>query len=258
VQRPRERPLAIALGIWLACRGVLAPVAMGMAALGALGAVGYCLFARRADVTHVPTRATVAIAWSAGVMLAFGSCLRAIVRDWEDGIVALARVRGVRSSRYMRGRIAGVVVVLAVTLGSASLATGLAATAVAKAPLATARDGLAAILYALVFAATLGPVAVAALGARSRVRGYLRFFAVLVLPELIAPWTAEALPSGWQELTSIPAALFAVLRGVEAPSLPAELEMARAIAGLAAIVAISAALVQARTPRVSRAPGDAA
>ena len=92
---PRERPLALALGIWLACRGALASVAIGLAGLGALVAVGYCLLARHADVTHLPAKATLVIAWSAGVMLAFGSSLRAVARDWEEGIVALARVRGV-------------------------------------------------------------------------------------------------------------------------------------------------------------------
>jgi hypothetical protein len=255
VHLPRERPLALALGIWLACRGALASVAIGLAGLGALVAVGYCLLARHADVTHLPAKATLVIAWSAGVMLAFGSSLRAVARDWEEGIVALARVRGVRASRYMRGRLAGVVVVLALTVGGASLVASFAATAVAKAPLATARDGLAALVYALAFAATVGPVAVAALGTRSRVRGYLRFFAVLVLPELLARWTAAALPAGWQELTSIPAALAALLTGVDETSAAAALKMARAAVGLAAVAAIAVVLVQARTPRVSRA-GD--
>jgi hypothetical protein len=257
VYRPRERPLALALGIWLACRGALASVAIVLAALIALAAFAYCLIARHADLTHLPTRATLAIAWSAGVMLAFGSSLRAVARDWEEGIVALARVRGVRASRYMRGRVAGVVVVLALTVGGASLLASFAATAMTKAPLATARDSVAALVYALAFAATVGPVAVAALGARSRVRGYLRFLAVLVLPELLAPWTEAALPAGWQELTSIPAALDALLTGIEATSWANALKMVRAGAGLAAVVAISVALVQARTPRVSRASGDA-
>jgi hypothetical protein len=78
-----------------------------------------------------------------------------------------------------------------------------------------------------------------------------------VLPELLAPWTEAALPAGWQELTSIPAALDALLTGIEATSWANALKMVRAGAGLAAVVAISVALVQARTPRVSRASGDA-
>jgi hypothetical protein len=258
VHRPRERPLALALGIWLAYRGALAAVAIALAALGTLAAIAYCLLARHADLTHFPTRATLAIAWSAGVMLAFGSSLRAVARDWEEGIVALARVRGVRAGRYMRGRVAGVVVVLATTVGGASLLASFAATAMTKEPLATARDGAAALAYALAFAATVGPVAVAALGAPSRIRGYLRFVAVLVLPELLSPWTAAALPAGWQELTSIPAALAALLTGIEATSWATALKMVRAGVGLAAVVAVSVALVQARTPRVSRATEDAA
>jgi hypothetical protein len=250
----RERPRALALGIWLACRGGLVAVSLGIAGVGALVALAYPVFGKHPAVTHLPTTATLAITWSAGVMLAFACSLRALVRDWEDGVVALSRARGVRASAYVRGRIGGVVVVLAATLGGASIVSSLAATAATHEPLATARDSLAALVYALAFAATLGPVALAALGARSRAKGYLCFFAVLVLPELLAPWTAAALPPGWHELTSIPAALGAVMAGVESPSLASGVPMLRALVGLGAVIALGVVLVQTRTPRVSRSP----
>jgi hypothetical protein len=100
-------------------------------------------------------------------------------------------------------------------------------------------------VYALAFAATLGPIAVAALGARSRAGGYLTLVAVLVLPELLARWTSEVLPRGWHELTSVPAALAAVRAGVAAPVERAE-SLARALAGLVAVVAVCVVVVAAR------------
>jgi hypothetical protein len=68
---------------------------------------------------------------------------------------------------------------------------------------------------------------------------------VLVLPELFSRWTAAWLPRGWHELTSIPAALAAVRAGVAAPAAMG-VPMARALAGLAAVVALSLLVIFAR------------
>ena len=65
------------------------------------------------------------------------------------------------------------------------------------------------------------------------------------MPELLAPWTAWLLPGGWHELTSVPAALAAVRAGVAAPMEGAE-PLARALAGLVAVVAMSLVVVAAR------------
>jgi len=137
------------------------------------------------------------------------------------------------------------VIVLAVAVGGATLVAGVAATSVAHPAFAAMRNGAAGMVYALAFAATLGPVAMAALGARTRSGGYLTLLGVLVLPELVSRWTAALLPHGWHELTSIPAALAAVRAGVAAPATMG-LPMARALAGLGAVVAVSLVVVAAR------------
>ncbi len=107
------------------------------------------------------------------------------------------------------------------------------------------RSSVGAIAYALVFAATLGPVAMAALGARTRAGGYLSLLAVLVVPELLARFTDRLLPRGWHELTSIPEALAAVREAVAHPVLSGA-HGARALAGLLAVIALALLVVAAR------------
>jgi hypothetical protein len=139
------------------------------------------------------------------------------------------------------------VVILALALGGGTLVAGLAATAVAGgARHAVARASVAALVYALAFAATIGPLAMAALGARSRAGGYFGLLAVLVLPELLAPWTGALLPKGWRELTSIPAALEALRIGVQSAG-PAVLHAARAAVALVAVALGSLLFVHARS-----------
>ncbi|MGH7271522.1 MAG: hypothetical protein ACREJ3_13920, partial [Polyangiaceae bacterium] len=110
--------------------------------------------------------------------------------------------------------------------------------------------------YALVFAATLGPVTMAALGARTRARGYFTLLAVLVLPEVLAPWTLSLLPAGWDELASIPAALETVRRGIAVPG-AASLHVVRALVGLTAVVAAALITVGARVPGAGQDAGYA-
>jgi hypothetical protein len=248
------RPRTLALGVWLASRGVLAVAGMVLAALGALASIGVAIvIARRGGhgAVQLPTIASAVIAWSAGVSLAFGAALRAIRRDRTDGIVALVRARGGSLGAYARGRVGGLVVILAIAVGGATLVAGVAAMS-AAAPASASESGraalaaCAALVYALAFAAVVGPVAMAALGTRTRAGGYFSLLAVLVLPELLAPWTRALLPSGWGELASIPAALAAVRNGVAAPDL-AGAPAARALAELLAVAALSLAVVRARS-----------
>ncbi len=88
-------------------------------------------------------------------------------------------------------------------------------------------------------------MAIAALGARTRVGGYLSLLAVLAVPELLAGFTRRLLPAGWHELTSIPAALAAVRAGVAHPVL-AGAHAARGLAGLLAVVALALLVVAVR------------
>ena len=250
----------MALGIWLATRGALVRASLVMAALGALGSIAAAAATRGTPALQsVPAIASMAFAWGAGTTLAFGAALRALRLDREHGVVALARTRGVGAGPYSGGRVAGLVVVLGVTVGGGTLVAGLAATAAAgNAAQAVARASAAALVYALAFSVTMGPVAMAALGGRTRAGGYFALIAVLVLPELLAPWTRRLLPDGWHELTSIPAALEALRAGVQLAG-AAALHAARAAVGLVAVVAASLLWVRSRIPSINRFPdaGDA-
>jgi hypothetical protein len=186
----------------------------------------------------LPALASTAIAWSAGVTFAFGASMRALARDRDEGVVALARARGVTPARYAAGRIAGLAIVLGVAVGGATAVACLSSLAAAGISVPRAAACAGALAYALAFAATLAPVAMATLGGRSRAGGYLAFLALIVGPELLAPWTATRLPAGWHELTSLPAALAAVRSGVVAPAANGA-HLARAVAALMALAVAS-------------------
>jgi hypothetical protein len=243
----------LAFGAWLAARGPLAIASFGLAALGAAISVAAAMALRRAgdqDVALVPTLASECIAWSAGVMLAFGAALRAFHGAQEQGIVALVQARCAGLGAYVRGRVGGLVVVLALTLGGAALTTGIAAMVAGGATKAIVRSIAAALAYTIAFAATIGPVSMACLTRPTRVGGYLTLLAVLIVPELASPWTSALLPLDWQELRSIPAALSAV-RECVLSSHGAGARAARAVAGLTAVFAVSVVVIARRAGRMA-------
>jgi hypothetical protein len=238
----------LAFGVWLAARGPLARAAIVLSALGALASIAAAVaVARRggAGATQLPVVVAFAESWGVGTLLAFASSVHALRRDREEGLVALARSRGISRMAFAWGRIGGLSVVMAAAVGLPTLVAALGATSTSHATAAVARSSLGAIVYALAFSAVIGPLAMAALGARTRAGGYLSLLAVLVLPELLSPLTASLLPGGWDELTSIPAALDALRLGAEAPSQHGE-PMARAIVGLAGVVFVSFVVVASR------------
>jgi hypothetical protein len=250
VRDKANHPGTLGLGVWLIARRALVVVALGLAVVAAIVAVGVAVARRGApSAASIPTHASVLIAWSVGVMVAFGGAFRAIPSDADEGIVALLRARGVSVTSYVRGRVGGLVAVIALGVGGAVLAADVAALLAAPHAAPAAKAAAAALVYALAFAATLGPLAMATLAARTRGAGYLTFVAVLVVPEATARWTATLLPSGWHELTSIPAALEAVQAGVLAP-MTEGFAMARAVAALAALAVLALAVVHTRIPRV--------
>lgn len=243
--RGRQTPALVALGAWLAGRGVLA--AVGLVVTGAAGAA--CAVAAFATgpsrAAMMPALAAEVIAWAGGMMLAFGAALRAVRTDRAEGIVALARARGASLGGYVQGRVGGLAVVLALAVGGATLLACAGSLVASRGDPLAARTSAGALAYALVFSVVVAPVALAALGARTRAGGYLTLVVVLAAPELLAPWTSMLLPRGWHELTSIPAALDAVRAGVSHPVL-AGMHGARALAGLAAVVALATLVVAAR------------
>jgi len=198
-------------------------------------------------VAFLPPLASSAIAWGGGVTLAFGAALRALRLDREQGILALVRARGATVSDYVRGRVLGLVIVLVSAVGGATTVACMSAVAVAHGALDVVASSAGAIVYAVAFGATLGPVALAALGARTRAGGYTSLLAVLVVPELLAftGLTTHLLPEGWDELTSIPAALSAVRRGV-AHGFVGGAHAARALAALVAVMAAALLVIAGR------------
>ena len=243
-RRARSAAL-VGLGSWLASRETLAIAGLAVTGLIGLGATLAALLASRARVVFMPDLASSAIAWGGGTMLAFGASLRALPVDREQGVRALVRARGASVADYVRGRVLGLVVVLAIAVGGATAVACLAAIATAHGASSVVQSSAGALVYALVFAATLGPVAMAALGARTRAGGYLSLLAVLVVPELLAGLTARLLPRGWYELTSIPEALAAVRAAVAHPVLSGA-HGARGLAGLLAVIALALLVLAAR------------
>src|SRR5262249_28608304 len=121
----------------------------------------------------VPAATSEALAWGAGGLVAYGAALRAAPRGGGDGIVLLAPFRGVLLSRYLRARVAGLGVVLAIAVSGATLLVGLAATATSHHPGLTARLVAGSVVFGLAFALTMAPLAMAAMWGRSRAAGYL-------------------------------------------------------------------------------------
>jgi hypothetical protein len=244
--RSRVRSAALVdLGAWLASRGGLARTGLAVTGLVGLGATIAALLSSSTRVAFLPDLASAAIAWGGGVMLAFGASLRALPLDREQGVLSLVRARGATPGEYVGSRVLGLVVVLAIAVGGCTAVACLAAIAAAHGAAAVVRSSAGAVAYALVFAATIGPVAMAALGARTRAGGYLSLLAVLVVPELLAGFTGRLLPHGWHELTSIPEALAAVRSAVAHPVLQGA-HGARALAGLLAVIALALLVVAAR------------
>jgi len=244
----------MALGVALARRGPLAVAALVVGALTtfAMLVIAFVVAAHGGrSLAQLPSVASSALAWGAGVMLAFAASSRALRRDRDDGVRALVRARGGSTGAYVGGRVAGLVALVALVVGGGTLLAGVASTALAtRGAVAHVAMGTgAAIAYALAFAATVAPVALASLGARSRVGGYFALLSVLVLPELLGRWTAEMLPRGWQDLTSIPAALGS-LRSALTPGAIDVASLLRSLVVLAAIAAIATAIVRTQVARV--------
>jgi hypothetical protein len=250
MRQSRGTPQALALGLWLATRGGLVAVGFGLTIVSA-GVLAFEATRRGGwrDSVQLPMLAAYVMAWGAGITVAFGAALHALRRDAVDGVIALARARGIRAATYARARVAGLIAVLSLCVAGGTLAVGLTAFCAGYAPAATARATVGGVLYSLAFAATLGPVALATLGTRSRGGGYLLFLAVVVMPEVLSPWTSAALPRGWTEITSIPAALEAV--GASVFAAHGALRLARALAMLAAVVGVSLTIVAAQIGRIS-------
>jgi hypothetical protein len=248
----------LALGGALAVDGAMAKASLGVAALIVLGSVVTAMVIARGDhpegLASVPLVASSALAWGAGTLLAFASSVHAFRRDRDQGIRALISARARSDGEYLWARVSGLTRVLAAVTVGGTLLTGVAAGLAAQGGSVawrTVESTGAAVAYSIAFAATLAPVGLATLGARSRVGGYLALMAVLVLPELLQGPLTRILPEGWGELASIPGALSA-LRSSLVPQTFDPLRFTRAFALLALTVLVALLVVRGQLARFDR------
>jgi hypothetical protein len=256
-RRPRGGGL-VALGAALARSGPMAKVALALGAATTLVGAGASLVIARGKrpegLASVPVLTSTALCWGAGMLIVFAASVHAFRRDRQQGVRALLVARGRSSGEYLASRIFGLTRTLAAAMAGGTIIAGVSATLVAESrPLAlrTLACTGASLFFAVAFAATLAPVAVATLGARSRVGGYLALLAVLVLPVLLEGWLGRVLPDGWAELATIPSALEA-LRSALLPDTFDGLRFARAFSVLALFVAISLFVARRQLARFDR------
>jgi putative flippase GtrA len=239
----------IALGFSLARRGATSAFALGLTALCIVGfsgmAVAFAHHGKLDALPDVPLLASSALAYGVGVLVAFAASTRAFRRDEDDGVRALLRARGVSATQYLAARVVGLALSLAAFVAGGSFIVGLVAVAVSH--------GRATALHTL-----QAPVAMATLAARTRGRGYLVLFTVLVLPELLQSSLLRVIGPDWVAVCSVPGALVALRTalapiGVDGPMLARSLVALISIV-VAALLVVRVELARApQTPRVERA-----
>ncbi|MDB4945756.1 MAG: hypothetical protein JWP97_5290 [Labilithrix sp.] len=239
----------LALGVSLARRGFLPVASIVICVLTAIGTVilGVVMAGRGPDAPahDVPLVASGALAWGGAFLLAFSVAIHALRKDRELGIRALFMTRTTSLRGYLVGRVGGLAALVTMLVGGGTLLTGLV-TAVAWAGsghvLSVLQATFAGVVYAVAFGAVVAPVAFAALGARSRLGGYVFLLAVVTVPELLVVTLGSTLPAPIADVLSIPAALSA-LRGSLAPGHVELLRTLRALLALGIFVGLASALV---------------
>ncbi len=240
----------IALGLNLARRGIMPMLALGVSFLTVLTVVLVAIMlagkSATAPVHDVPLVASSALAWGGGILHAFGTSAHALRNDRRDGIRDLLVARTTSLRGYLVARVGGLAAMLALVVGGGTLLCGivatLAATRVGAVP-KTLQATLASVVFAIAFAAVIAPVAFAALGARTRMGGYLFLLAVLVFPEILASMLSSVFPESVTEVLAIPSALSA-LRSSLAPGGLDPVRTLRALVALAAFAGLAVFLVR--------------
>jgi hypothetical protein len=250
------------LGRALAVEGVLARISLGIGVAIVLGGLVTVIAVARGDhsdnLANLPLLTSSALAWGAGTLLAFAAAAHAFRRDRENGIRALVSARARSDAEYLWARVIGLARALAWVTVSGTVIVGAAAALAARGgalAIRTLESTGASVAFSFLFAATLAPVALATLGARTRIGGYLALLFVLVLPELLSGWLSTALPEGWGELASIPGALGA-LRGSLLPAGLDPLRGSRALAILLLVVVLAMLVARGQLARFDREPAS--
>ena len=244
---------AVALGAARAREGILVKVSLFLALFMIVGALPLAaLSARHADpetLGRIPVAAAAAIAWAAGVLVAFSASARALVRDRTDGVVDLLASRGMSPLDYVLGRSLGLSLVLFVVSGSGALAAAIGeAIAAPRGALGVVQGLGAGLVFASMFALAVAPLSLAALGARSRSGGYFALLLILGLPELFVKYTDALLPEGWGDLIAVPSALAALASGLSPGTLD-PWQVARAFVVLSVVAVVSLVVTRAQMAR---------
>ncbi len=250
----------VLLGVQLAQKGTLPIAAIAICLITTLIAslAAVALVQRGSSAHELPLLASSALAWGGGFLLAFAAAVHALRRDVADGVRAMFVARTASIRGYLFGRLAGLAVLLAVLVGGGTLLAGLAAAAAAPRIEAVPRilqATAAGFVFAVAFSVVVTVVAFSALGARSRLGGYLLLVAVVTIPELIVNGMGSMLPASIADVLSIPSAL-AALRTSLAPGTEDLQRGARAAFALAFVVAIAVLLVKREALAVARFEGS--
>ncbi len=237
----------LALGVSLARRGVLpvASIAICVSTTFALSLVTGVLSSRGPDspAYDVPLLASSALAWGGGFLLAFAAAAHALR---PEGIRALFVARTTSLRGYLLARVGGLALLIAICVAGGTLVCGLVGAAgvsrAASVPRMLQATG-AGVVFSLAFAAVVAPIAFAALGARSRIGGYLFLIAIVTLPEVVVGMLGAALPESVGDVLSIPSALVA-LRTSLAPGTVDPWRAMRAVVALSFVVGFAMLLVR--------------
>jgi hypothetical protein len=252
----------VGLGLALARRGILAAMAVGICALTVAGAcvLGVVLRERSesAPLQHLPLLASGALAWGGGFALAFGAAVHALRRDVDGGIRQMLEARAVGLRGYVVARVGGLAAMLAIVVVGGTLVVGLFASLLAAGAAAglgrTLQSTLASLVFGLAFAIVIAPTALAALGARTRLGGYLFLASVVVLPEVVVTALGSMLPRALADVLSIPSALASVRASLASGPVDVA-RFARALAALAVFTSLAIALVHVEARGVRSARG---
>jgi hypothetical protein len=249
-RRPVGALSLLVLGMTLARRGVLpvVSIAICVSTTIALSLIAGVLTARgpQSPAHEVPILASSALAWGGGFLLAFAVAAHALRRDRTEGMRELFVARTTSLRGYLFARVGGLALLVALCVAGGTLVCGLVGTAGAARASgvpAMLQSTLAAVIFSLAFSAVVAPVAFAALGARSRIGGYVFLIAVITIPELIVAMMGSTLPSSVADVLSIPSALGALRTSLSPGSLDLWRTM-RALIALSLVVAFAMFLVR--------------
>jgi hypothetical protein len=193
-------------------------------------------------VHDVPLVASSALAWGSGFLLAFSASASALRGDRTSGVRHLFVTRTTSMRGYLTARVGGLAVVLAMVTAGGSLLVGVGSLLLASTGaeiLRTLQTTVASTVYGLVFALLLAPLALAALGARTRVGGYGALLLIVIVPEVVVSLVGDAIPSAVAEICSVPSALAAFRSSLAPTAASGTIDLLRCLRATVAIAVMA-------------------